>query len=806
MRRLVTPLLIVLSVACGQSQRPDVQGYTPLMRAARDGEISAIARLVAAGHDINYQGRRVTTYSVLFPFTNVETVDVPTRSWTPLIAAAAANQADSIRELLRLGADRDRPGNDGPPIVIAAQRGHLAATSALLESGADPSASFGGTSALVLALKDGHDDVVRILLDRGAQGYAYDVEDALLVRLSRGDRDIIREVYARPRLRSPRTVGREGRQIMLAAVASGRDEATRIPIDAVQDLSRVVGESRELEIVAAIASDDGAAVRRLGAQLLADPHYAAALLGMAAAAGSQNVVEQLLRAGVTVDARDRLQRTALMLARRAPSLAGVKALLAAGADVNATGDNLARTPLMQAASAGNVPLIELLIAHGARVNERDRKRWSAVRIAHEEGRSAPAVEALVAAGGNRLDLREGELVAAFEKDDLQAVEALLRSGGNPSTSTPGGASLLSAAIRNRKDAMAMILIRGRADPDFGGTDTAPLLMASIMGREDIVAALLEAAADPNLVGQFGDRPLTSAVRHPRIVRMLIRGGADVNQRPAKQQTALGLVTRLMRESSPDADVYRQTARILRAAGATEDGRRAHPLTESAARGDVAAFDRALATAGDEDKRRALVAAATTGQSDLARRLLDLGVSPDARVADWTAADAALDANDGAMRDLLLKRGATVTTADRETLGRQLIDAARRGDLAAVNMLIGAGADLNFRGSQQYAKPPLFVAVEHDHAEIVALLIRAGADVNRGEKFFYTHQTPLMAAALEGSVDAARVLIDAGANVHYADERQTTALSIAEGQRQVNYLGREPAFTRIAALLRTAGAR
>jgi ankyrin repeat protein len=327
-----------------------------------------------------------------------------------------------------------------------------------------------------------------------------------------------------------------------------------------------------------------------------------------------------------------------------------------------------------------------------------------------------------------------------------------------------------------------------------------------MGLEEIVAALLAAGADPNLVGQFGDRPLTSAFRHPRILRMLIRGGADVNQRPAKQESALGRVSRLMREPSPETETYRHAAQILRAAGATEDGRRPHPLSEAAARGDVAAFDRELARAGDEEKSRALVAAATTGQTDFARRLLNLGVSPDARAGDWTAAEAALDANDGPMRELLLERGATVATTDPEELGRHLIDATRRGDLAAVKMLLDAGADINFRGSHQYMKPPLFVAVEHDHAEIVRFLIRAGADVNRREKFFYTHQTPLMAAALEGSVNAARVLIDSGANVHYADERQTTALSIAEGQREVNYLKREPAFSRIAAMLRKAGAR
>jgi ankyrin repeat protein len=126
-----------------------------------------------------------------------------------------------------------------------------------------------------------------------------------------------------------------------------------------------------------------------------------------------------MRAGAPADARDREDRTPLMIAREARTFAGVEALIAAGADVNLTGDRLARTPLMHAASAGNVPLMKLLIGRGARVDGRDRKRWSAIRIAHGEGRSPAAVEVLTAAGANASDLRDAELVAAYESGDTR---------------------------------------------------------------------------------------------------------------------------------------------------------------------------------------------------------------------------------------------------------------------------------------------------------------------------------------------------------------------------------------------------
>lgn len=41
-------------------------------------------------------------------------------------------------------------------------------------------------------------------------------------------------------------------------------------------------------------------------------------------------------------------------------------------------------------------------------------------------------------------------------------------------------------------------------------------------------------------------------------------------------------------------------------------------------------------------------------------------------------------------------------------------------------------------------PALFAAVEQDRADVVRALIARGADVNRREKFFYTHVTPALA--------------------------------------------------------------
>jgi ankyrin repeat protein len=138
---------------------------------------------------------------------------------------------------------------------------------------------------------------------------------------------------------------------------------------------------------------------------------------------------------------------------------------------------------------------------------------------------------------------------------------------------------------------------------------------------------------------------------------------------------------------------------------------------------------------------------------------------------------------------------------------RLTDAAERGDVAAVRALIGQRADVNAVGVDGSA--PLHRAVHADHMEIVDLLLRAGADVTKGDRYGVTAlylaavngntammarlldagadpnaidaagETPLMTAARTGVPSALRLLLDRGARVDARDaEFQQTALMLA----------------------------
>jgi len=72
--------------------------------------------------------------------------------------------------------------------------------------------------------------------------------------------------------------------------------------------------------------------------------------------------------------------------------------------------------------------------------------------------------------------------------------------------------------------------------------------------------------------------------------------------------------------------------------------------------------------------------------------------------------------------------------------------------------------------------PLHLAVLHCHTNVVALLLKDGADVNRKGK---DNETPLHLAAQEGCIDAASMLLEKGANVNPHDHQGRTPLGRAE---------------------------
>jgi ankyrin repeat protein len=128
---------------------------------------------------------------------------------------------------------------------------------------------------------------------------------------------------------------------------------------------------------------------------------------------------------------------------------------------------------------------------------------------------------------------------------------------------------------------------------------------------------------------------------------------------------------------------------------------------------------------------------------------------------------------------------------------QLMDAVIRGDLAAVEGIIGNGADLETIDSE--GKTPLMNAVYYKHPELTTFLIEKGADVNAKEPNGWT---PLMFASMGGNSEIAKILIDGGADVNTKTHDGETPLQRAQ---KLDQLGMGSGYAKIVSLLLEAGA-
>jgi cytochrome c len=104
----------------------------------------------------------------------------------------------------------------------------------------------------------------------------------------------------------------------------------------------------------------------------------------------------------------------------------------------------------------------------------------------------------------------------------------------------------------------------------------------------------------------------------------------------------------------------------------------------------------------------------------------------------------------------------------EASAAELHDAARRGDLAAVERLLAGGAQVE--ATDGGGATPLYLAASEGHAAVVARLLAAGGDPRRPASGpFGSTGTAIHAAVRYGHLDVVRVLLKAGVDPNLPDD-------------------------------------
>ena len=511
-------------------------------------------------------------------------------------------------------------------------------------------------------------------------------------------------------------------------------------------------------------------------------HNVTALM-LACEKGNRDAINVLLGAGADTNIKDWKGATCIQNA-----VAGgcskdmLETIVSHGADVNVTNNNDV-TALMTACRNGNKDATNVFLNAGADPNVADANGETCLHYAAQNDSCTEDLQAIISHG---VDVNAKDknnvtaLMIASLKGNLDAINILLNAEADASICNAESDTCLHyATFGDCSSEVLQAIICHAADVNAANKySQTPLQIACQEGAEDAIIVLLNAGADPNFAGPNGDTCLHYVARKfssPEVLKAIISHGVDVYATDKDNRTALMIAC--MKGNINAINVLLNAGADLKIADAGANTCLHYAVKNNCCTEVLQAIisHGVVVNAICKDNRTALMIACEEGNKDVINVLLTAGADPNIADADGeTCLHCAVlyDLCTDVLQAIISLVGDVNATNKRNETA--LMIACQNRNNNGINVLLNGGADPNL--ADRNGDTCLHYALQDDYCtEVLQAVISNGGDVNAAGK---DNRTGLMIACMKANNNVINVLLNAGADPNIADGDGDTCLHYA----------------------------